>query len=295
MARRGLVHRASITILAVGVFGSRAWATDAFKVDCDLPMDSIARHRQIDSTCANQGKASGSDENHAQNRAKNNFCASGDAVMVKIKDFKALQKAVDKAVPEIPFGTGTHLPPDRARLVDISKTDSGQDIGEGTVVGFVGFVLDAHYSNYRKHSNGKAGESVNCDHEGKAFNDIHIALLESLPQDSAKLHECDTITAEVIPHHRPELWDADAINRTHRSHHPVRITGQLFFDGSHEPCRPGKPHSPKRTSVWEIHPVYAIDVCSGTTIAGCDINNESKWTPLDEWAPTEQEDDGDDS
>jgi hypothetical protein len=42
---------------------------------------------------------------------------------------------------------------------------------------------------------------------------------------------------------------------------PLRITGQMMFDGSHRPCANGS-GSPKRVSVWEIHPVYASDVCN---------------------------------
>jgi hypothetical protein len=60
----------------------------------------------------------------------------------------------------------------------------------------------------------------------------------------------------------------------------VRVTGQLFFDGSHSPCAGGK-GSPKRASLWEIHPVYALDVCSGKTIADCPVDDETKWQPLE--------------
>jgi hypothetical protein len=34
---------------------------------------------------------------------------------------------------------------------------------------------------------------------------------------------------------------------------------------------------------WEIHPVYSIDVCSKTTLAACGVNDESKWTPFEQW------------
>jgi hypothetical protein len=45
------------------------------------------------------------------------------------------------------------------------------------------------------------------------------------------------------------------------AHLQVRLKGQLFFDASHVPCRPGKPVNPARSSVWEIHPIYSVDVC----------------------------------
>jgi hypothetical protein len=37
----------------------------------------------------------------------------------------------------------------------------------------------------------------------------------------------------------------------------------------------------KRVSLWEIHPVYAVDVCSGSTIADCPFDDDSKWHPLE--------------
>ena len=49
--------------------------------------------------------------------------------------------------------------------------------------------------------------------------------------------------------------------------HPLqlRLTGQLFYDASHKPCvfSGGKiveRHSPERRSIWEIHPIYRIEV-----------------------------------
>jgi len=57
------------------------------------------------------------------------------------------------------------------------------------------------------------------------------------------------------------------------------------FDASHVPCAPDKEANPARLSLWEIHPVYAIDVCSETTIAACRIDDESLWTPLNEFEP----------
>ena len=70
--------------------------------------------------------------------------------------------------------------------------------------------------------------------------------------------------------------------------HPYRITGQLFFDASHKPCKNGKGPNPKRISIWEIHPAYAIDVCSNSTLASCKATDDSLWTPLDQWLSTEE-------
>lgn len=49
----------------------------------------------------------------------------------------------------------------------------------------------------------------------------------------------------------------------------------------------------ERISVWEIHPVYAFDVCSSKSLKQCqkNIKNNSFWIPLDKWAFREEETD----
>ena len=71
---------------------------------------------------------------------------------------------------------------------------------------------------------------------------------------------------------------------------PMRFTGQVFFDASHRPCVNGKPvESSRRVSAWEIHPVYAIDVCINTSLSGCPRTDASKWMPLHEWLAEEDD------
>jgi hypothetical protein len=127
-----------------------------------------------------------------------------------------------------------------------------------------------------RHSNKDKGESVNCNHSGEEDNDIHIDL--AVHNTDAP---CTSVTAEVSPHFRPDVWfdivDEDFGNR------PLRFTGPLMFDASHTPCQPGKSTNPKRASIWEIHPVYAIDVCQFRAASRCSASNESAWTPLHQW------------
>jgi hypothetical protein len=63
----------------------------------------------------------------------------------------------------------------------------------------------------------------------------------------------------------------------------VRITGHLFFDASHRPCRGTSRPSPRRSSSWEIHPVYNIEVCVNTSLSGCRALDDSRWITLDEY------------
>jgi len=36
-------------------------------------------------------------------------------------------------------------------------------------------------------------------------------------------------------------------------------------------------HTPRRFALWEIHPVYAMDVCEFTTKAKCRVDHDTDW------------------
>jgi hypothetical protein len=140
-------------------------------------------------------------------------------------------------------------------------------LGEGQYVSYVAFIKDAHYSDVG------AGEAVNCNIPGNTTNDIHIVLLKD-PNDD----ECLSTTAEMSPHYRPPDWTPENLLKASAGH-PVRVQGHLFFDGSHTPCSGNSRPNPKRASLWEIHPVYSVDVCGQTTIAECQ-SSTAEWIPL---------------
>ena len=52
-----------------------------------------------------------------------------------------------------------------------------------------------------------------------------------------------------------------------------------YNDGSHLPCSGTSRPNPRRKPVWEIHPVYSVEVCDQPTIAQC-RNPTSKWSAL---------------
>jgi hypothetical protein len=239
---------------------------------CQLPFDRIKEDRQIDESCGAEGRTQ-SPNSQAQNTAKNNFCANGSPVEVTFRSFVGLQRAAE--ANKIPFGSDRTLPDERSSLMNIYTTSDGHRIGEGSLVHFVAFVVDAHYSNV------SSGETVNCKLHGKEDNDIHIML--GLATNTPP---CSTVTAEMSPHFRPVAWEqiAEASLRM-----PVRISGQLFFDASHSPCKNGAGPNPQRVSLWEIHPVYNIDVCAKTTLAACSVSDDSIWTPLDKWLSTNED------
>jgi len=245
---------------------------EPFKPVCKLPFDAIKEEHPVDENCGVQGDAT-KDDHQVQNAAKNNFCGTGRPIVVTIATFVQLQKKAEDE--EIPFGSSNSLPSDRKVLHNLLSTPQGT-LGEGTVVSLVAVVIDARHSNLSK------GESVNCKKGGKESNDIHIELGKTVNDDP-----CTSVTAEISPHFRPSSWDEfDSYDFKGR---PVKMTGQLFFDSSHSPCRPGKHASPARISIWEIHPVYSIEVCTNKTLASCKAGNKSVWVPFNEWLSDEEQ------
>jgi hypothetical protein len=256
---------------------------------CTLPFADIAGHHSIDHACTIAGDLAADAANQLQNRTKNNFCATGTPVPVTWTTFKGLQTATNALPAPFTFGSHSRLPDDRAPIRDngFYATSNGDAVHEGTVVRTVAFLLHGAYSNTG------TGEGVNCGIHGAESNDVHLALMKSKP--AATTDECQSFTAEITPHSRPDDWLI--LSTLHKSStktaderiaaadldRPLRITGQMMFDGSHRPCTPGHPQSPKRISLWEIHPVYAIDVCKQKSLGSCRVGVAADWTPLNEF------------
>ena len=264
--------------------GQRGNAQDQFKLPCaqpHYPAPSVSG-LVIDAQCVVQGAGTEVDDNPAegdQNRAKNNFCAEEDGGAVTTANMKTLQNTVEKD-SSINFGrSGSNAGPtkDRTKLQNLGQ------LSEGKMVVFTGYVLKARQEQ---------AESVNCElgkaAKGKkpkstpalnALHDIHISLVDS----KTTKNECQSIVAEMSPHHRPVQWDQPNVDKVRKKHLKVRVTGQLFFDSSHNlPCMGGQPPSgstgnPVRVSLWEIHPIYTFEVCPKGTCA------TSGWQALSDW------------
>lgn len=201
------------------------------------------------------------------------------------------------------------MPVNRDQLKGIATTAAGAKVGEGTVVSLEAKVKDSHYSNTKYNFYGFKdgepdfgdGESVNCtgvpskaESSSIQRNDIHIVLVVPGETD-----DCMSVTAEISPHYRPKLWErfhdmgptphgsaalknkdvnVEARGVNFGKLKLVRITGPLFYDASHDPCSPGHTNvSPKRRSLWEIHPAYKLEV---QTLSG-------QWMSFEDWAATQ--------
>lgn len=256
-----------------GVSGGVSAGPSALQLVCKLPFDAEKERHPIDDSCGAAGSSSAGTPQAMQNTAKNDFCESSSPVVLTFRNFDDLQSNAEQA--HVTFGSDAQIPHNRAALASLLQVGSGATVGEGSVVRVAAYVLDAHYSNVSN------GETVNCKTKGAEWNDIHIVLGEQ-PDANA----CDSVTAEMSPHFRPELWSPTTLNNF--SGRPLRFTGHLFFDASHSPCSGGK-GSPARRSLFEIHPVYSVDVCrtkpaaSAGITSACDPANDENWVSMDQW------------
>lgn len=107
-------------------------------------------------------------------------------------------------------------------------------------------------------------ESVNCHTHDPAYRDTHIELALS-PDETDK---DKFVVVEVTPQVRQKMaaqgvdWSTETLKHT-LMHHKVRITGWLLFDEEHKAnaanTNPGG-SDVWRATVWEIHPITAIEV-----------------------------------
>lgn len=221
-----------------------------FTPACTLPFNGV-RNPASDDRCGIQGGKS-DPSSQAESEAKNNFCAPTHDV-----DVMTYQKLIELQ------GQSTNVPknlPDRKEV---------ENLGEGNYVSYVAVIKDAHYSDTT------GGEAVNCNQSGNPPNDIHIVLMS----DSSDTDECHSTTAEMSPHYRPTNWTPARLNALGK---PVRIKGQLFYDNSHAICTASSRPNPKRASLWEIHPVYSIEVCQLGDLDKCrNSTSPADWTAVE--------------
>ncbi len=240
-----------------------------------LPFAAIGVTHSVDQNCGIKGKSTSPSATQVQNAVKNNFCS---VPANKTPETFTPQMLIDlQRNSHIPSGHGLE-PTDRIRP---------RSLGEGKVIRMKAYLIEAHHADLG------AGESVNCNGSSEEDNDIHIAF-----GAQPSTQECNSVTAEISPHHRPASWneighyekwnpktkkyDPNPGVASRLQAHAYRITGQLFFDASHAPCPCGTAAcNPVRASVWEIHPVYNIEVCKPGS--SCDENTDADWMAFDTW------------
>jgi hypothetical protein len=209
------------------------------------------------------------------NRRKRTFpSTTKPARVLSFESLRLLQEETDhRGVPQ-----GEHLSQaDRALLRDIDV--GGVSVSEGNLIAVTGFIA--------KERNLRCGgaESVNCRHHNGSEtdsactrSDIHIPVVEN-----ADGTEFDSIVVEPIPQ-GPDVkrLTPAALREVQESGRRVLIRGGLFYDSIHiVNTGEGPQNQPKRFTVWELHPVTAVLVCSRADNK-CDPANDSDWKPLSE-------------
>lgn len=229
---------------------------------CTPPFAHPGDTATFDDECGDEGtpEQNDFDARAAEYTQKNNLCADTSSPMpLSFADFKKLQRDIPD---DVSTGDSNTSVQDRTELRGLALSNQ-RTASEGQVVRLVGLATVKM---------SKSNEGVNCHKTAEAKTDIHI----NLSPDGV---ECNGIIVEIIPHSRPEHWrHIDTYNKLNQS--IVRVTGQLFLDSRHsvEPRTGNTCPSPPRVSLWEIHPVYAIDICRNGSLSGCKADNESVWS-----------------
>ncbi len=257
---------------------------------CTLPFDNIATKPDPFQKCGDCGVVSKTDKGAElqakalQSQAKNDFCA--DTSQITVVDFAALRQM------------GTIAKQKGWQVKDITNRQelhgffpvNGRSIGEGDVVRLKAWMLAAHVSDCA------AGEEVNCGIPGFVNNDLHIPLVDP-SAGGQKQGECTSVTSEISPHFRPATWSNLDLKTPVKN--VVRVTGPLFYDNAHDPCATPQSTSaptgdPARSTLWEIHPVYQLEVCANTDASQCDVASadSTMWIAYDQWIkdPSNQQD-----
>jgi hypothetical protein len=132
------------------------------------------------------------------------------------------------------------------------------------VVGYFGWARD------------EKEESCNCHQHDKAMFDIHTWLLKEPAEidGSQAPDRSRAVVAEVTPRLKPDhpRWTQDGIRRLARDGKQVRVSGWLLLDQEHpEQITGTASQEPTRGTLWEIHPIVAIEVMQN-----------GQWVPLDD-------------
>jgi hypothetical protein len=124
-------------LLMAGALAAPLHAADKFPKNCTLPYNGTSKKHNVDKTCPPEGKvdpnegAQLSAAHEAQNRQKNELCATGSAKSITLATFAGLQAAVDAR--HVIYGDRTHLLMDRTELQNLSTTAGTFSEGGGLV------------------------------------------------------------------------------------------------------------------------------------------------------------------
>jgi hypothetical protein len=211
-------------------------------------------------------------EHRAANRRKRRFPkASAPRKAIDFATLRDLQAATDHL--GVPQGEVLSTA-DRAKLKNISV--GNRTFSEGDAVILAGFL--AADRTIRCGSR----ESVNCNFNNGANGpcdktDIHMPIVEQ-----AGHLEVDGMVVEPVPQGKKvQFWTPPALAAAQQNQRLLKIVGALFYDSQHIVNTGGAGTQPKRFTVWEIHPVSELFICTRADNA-CDPATAQDWAPLGE-------------
>ena len=222
--------------------------------------------------CPARGCGAAGSEQATLNSTKRRLPSGTNARTLTFADLKALQQRASDLV-------GQHNELTQAERDSLANLQvSAGTVREGSVVKVRGFLaegLDPHANS--------GGESVNCKLTGTEKNDFHISIVENAGED-----EFRGIVVEMIPQDRNAAWTLAKLKTIKQQKKRVLIVGALFYDNIHI-VNDDPSHSiggqPKRTSLWEVHPITRFFVCMKATnnCSATSTGATSGWKPLEEF------------
>lgn len=231
---------------------------------CPLPA-SLAQ-------CPPRGCGAVGSEQAILNSTKRRLPSGTNARTLTFADLKALQQRASDLV-------GQHNELTQAERDSLANLQvSAGTVREGSVVKVRGFLaegLDPHPNS--------GGESVNCKLTGTEKNDFHISIVENAGENEFK-----GIVVEMIPQDRNAAWTLAKLKSIKQQKKRVLVVGALFYDNIHI-VNDDSAHSiggqPKRTSLWEVHPITRFFVCMKATnnCSATSTGATSGWKPLEDF------------
>jgi hypothetical protein len=200
-----------------------------------------------------------------RNMAKRHLPVGATPVTLDLLAFAALQDDVNSRFTDA-HTSKTQFHPDRQALMN--RPAGHLTVSESELVQVAAYLNAVHPEKK---------ESVNCG--GTDGADIHINL------GAQGSSEWSGIVVEMIPQlGRPVGWDSADIARVRAAGLQVLVVGGLTYDNEHlinDDSTNAKAGQPKRSTLWEIHPITAFYLCEA---AACDPEDHAQWTPLTTWA-----------
>lgn len=245
-----------------------------------FPFDAAAQRNDClkNGVCPDAGCAESDAPDAEANRLRNAVFNSVPKFLpeLDVQDFEGFQRETDRRK----LGHQGLAIFDRSRYQGLRfpvATDGvkrKRSVGEKLFVSLVGYIVGTPRA--------AAGESANCFQSERDNNSFRLNIA-AYHDDT----EFDSVIVVVTPRMRRlrQAWSFENLAAIAHSGRPVRITGPLFYDSKHRVNSDPHnelPNEPRRLSLWEIHPVAKIELCTQRKPERCMDPATATWENLEE-------------